>query len=153
MKKANRLIAVGAICVFVISLAACAPQQGGSDSSATTEASPASIVGYHEAVGSEVDMSLGMSFASCGQASPCHEGYEQIVEESEAMWEGIGQIGEANPHASHASNAYECADCHSETGDPVNQCNTCHDFESPDGWQDPDPSTSVYGVAATESLY
>ena len=82
------------------------------------------------------------------------------------MWEGIGQIREANPHASHASNAYQCADCHRETGDPINQCadcrretedpvnqrNRCHEFASPDGWIKPDANT-VYGVTATESQY
>lgn len=163
MKKTNRIVLAGLVCVLALSLVACASSESkeGNDSdggdsttlSDTGNATALSVAGYHDALNVDVDLSQGISWASCGLASPCHEGYDQVVEKTEGMWEGIGQIGSANPHASHASNAFDCTDCHSETEDPVNQCNACHDFESPEGWQNPDPGTTLNGVAESEGKY
>ena len=73
---------------------------------------------------------------------------------TDAMWKGIGQITDANPHAAHGTNAFECTDCHVLTSGPqTNECNECHDFETPTGWSEKSYTTTIYGVTGTEPLY
>ena len=124
------------------------------DSTATV--AEASVLGQHAALG--VDLAgLGIeevSVASCVDGG-CHGGsYQAVREKTDAMWEGVGQIGAANPHDGHGSSGYVCGDCHTLSAGPsVNQCNGCHNFASPEGWEDKDPMTTQYGATATVPLY
>ncbi len=128
--------------------------QGGSAGGSQSDgalSSESALVAYHEAVGFDITGLEEVSAATCGDK--CHDGIEGIVESTEGYWEGIGQIGSGNPHASHTSSSYECTDCHAVDGEQVNRCNQCHDYESPEDWVDPDPTTTPYGKTATEPLY
>ncbi len=137
--------------VFVVS--ACTndtPEPTPAPESAPVEATEHALLTTHAALGQDLSGIDTISWATCGS---CHGGYEGIVKDTEAFWAGTGQITAANPHASHASAAYACDMCHSFTAEPINQCNQCHGFDSPAGWLDPDPTTTVYGVGQTEPMF
>lgn len=90
-----------------------------------------------------------VSIETC--TSTCHGGsWDSVVDKTDALWAGFGQIPDANPHYAHATNAFECSDCHSLTDTSVNQCNGCHNFETPSTWIDKDPTTTIYGITADE---
>lgn len=117
----------------------------------TSEAVPMSLLEAHEAVGQDISgIVTEVSWQTC---EPCHGDYKAIRAATEDMWEGIGQITDANPHSSHGSNAIECVDCHKLNEPQVNVCNQCHEFTTPAGWVDMDPQTTVFGVSATVAPY
>lgn len=164
MKK-KKLIIVALTCSLCVVLAGiaygCAPVQQNADSSgnaslstARGDVAPDSLVAYHEALGQDFSAVTDVSVASCTSQSACHSGnWEHIVEQTDELWEGFGQIPAANPHYAHATNGFACVDCHSLEGQSVNQCNGCHNFASPSTWIDKDPLTTTYGPAVNESLY
>ncbi len=146
-----------ALCAFVVVGAGCASPElsdtGNAGDSSAIEYSDDSIIAAHEQRGTDLSALEEVSIESC-TANGCHGGsWEALVEENEAMWKGIGQISDANPHAAHASNAYECADCHSLGGTSVNQCNGCHVFPSPDSWTDKDKTTATDGPTNDAPVY
>lgn len=128
---------------------------GASGSSAMSgEAAEGSLIAYHEGLGQDFSGVSEVSVSSCASEAACHDGsWDAVVEETDALWEGVGQIPDANPHHSHATNGFECSDCHSLAGTSVNQCNGCHNFETPDGWDEKDPTTTIYGAAEDEPLF
>ena len=153
----NKSILAGAIALSlalgVFSLAACSPQP---EDSAQPEISytQESLIGQHKARGTEIANLAEVSIESC-TGTGCHGGsYDAVIEETEAIWEGLGQIPDANPHNAHATNGFVCQNCHTLADGPsINQCNGCHAFESPDGWEDKDPTTTVFGLVNDEPLY
>lgn len=61
----------------------------------------------------------------CGR---CHD--MASVVESTQNWGGVAGV---NPHQSHAG-AVQCQNCHSVHGTSNMWCNTCHDWQVPQGW-------------------
>lgn len=157
MKK--KLVAISAtVAVLCLGAIGCAPQTDmastGEDASPKVEYSDDSVLAYHEALGQDLSFIEQPSATSCTSDTACHKGsWESVVESTEGMFAGFGQIPDANPHESHATNAFECGDCHSMTGSSVNQCNGCHNFDTPEGWTDKDPATTCYGIATEEPQY
>ena len=115
------------------------------DISASPDAS-GGLVAMHETLGVDISSITDISYDTCGT---CHGDYQTIRARTEAIWPGIGQISDANPHTAHASNSLACSDCHSLTSEQVNVCNQCHDFEDPSGWVDMDSTTTAYGLTNT----
>lgn len=139
--------------VFALSAFAFAGCSPSGSSSSATEASEDSLIAYHEALGKDFSNVTEVSASTCTSEAACHDGsWDAVVKETEAMWEGVGQISDANPHDSHAASGYQCADCHSLEGTSVNQCNGCHNFDTPATWDEKDPATTVNGVATEEAL-
>ncbi len=64
--------------------------------------------------------------------SGCHD-WEAVVTATQ-NWGG--EVG-VNPHNSHQGEAIDCSNCHAAHGTSYMYCNTCHDYEVPDGWQQP----------------
>lgn len=64
--------------------------------------------------------------------SGCHS-----VDEIVAATENWGGQTGVNPHRSHQGTAIDCSNCHSAHGESYLYCNTCHDYELPDGWNNP----------------
>lgn len=67
----------------------------------------------------------------CAQAG-CHD-WEAAVA---ATQDWGGQAG-VNPHRSHQGEAIDCSNCHGVHDTSQMYCNTCHNWETPDGWLDP----------------
>lgn len=155
----------GIVCVLAIglgSLSACAPndaarsQQNESmeTAAAVENAAPGSVIAYHSSLNLNTDSMTEVSVETCASQAACHSGsWDSVIESTEDMWEGIGQISAANPHASHGTSGFTCESCHSLTGANVNQCNGCHAFETPEGWVDKDPATTAYGLTKDAPLY
>lgn len=157
MGKTRTFAALIMLACGLASMTACTPQNqepSASEATASTSYAENSLAGQHEARGTDISNLADVSVETC-TATGCHGGsWDAVVEETDAIWEGLGQIGEANPHAAHATNGYACSDCHSLfDGASVNQCNGCHAFETPDGWEDKDPTSTVYGLTQEEPLY
>lgn len=155
MKKKIGIIAVScALALGMCGVAACTPSESSSGSDGSSaESSEDSLIQMHEDMGNDISDITEVSVENCTN-DDCHGGsYDEIVAATEDMWEGVGQIGEANPHDAHGTNGYVCEDCHSLTGTSINQCNGCHDFESPEGWEDKDSTTTVDGLVVDEPLY
>ena len=155
MKKRFAILAVTA-CTFALTFAAagCAPSADSpSDANESRNYTADSLIAQHESISIDIASLTEVSVAAC-TGSGCHGGsWEALAAENEGMWEGIGQIPDANPHSSHASNAYECADCHSLESASTNQCNQCHVFETPEGWNEIDKTTTIYGPANNEPTF
>lgn len=156
-KKLAACATTASLILGCAALAACSPATPEeSSSSSTTTASYASdsMMGQHEARGTDITNLTEVSAESC-TGSGCHGGsYASVREKTEGYWEGVGQIGEANPHDGHGSSGYACENCHSlSEGASVNQCNGCHNFKSPEGWTDKPADTTQYGVVNDEALY
>lgn len=64
--------------------------------------------------------------------SGCHD-FDQVIE---ATQDWGGEVG-VNPHESHQGYAIDCSNCHVEHGQSIMYCNTCHDYEVPQGWAEP----------------
>ena len=62
----------------------------------------------------------------------CHD-WDEVV----AATEDWGGRTGANPHKSHQGEAIDCSDCHSVHGQSNMYCNTCHNWEVPQGWTSP----------------
>jgi len=138
-------------------LVACAPQTSTtSDETDTAVEAFAgdSTIGYHQALVADLSVFTDVSLETCTTTPGCHDGgIEALRMATDGFWEGIGQIGSANPHFAHASNAYECRNCHTLSEGPrINQCNGCHNFDSPVGWMDKDSTTTTFGIATEEPL-
>lgn len=138
--------AVFVLCA-VFGLMACSPSTGatGDGEGSAVECSEGSVIAYHEALGQDTSVFTEVSWSTCATEAVCHGSMDEVIEETEAMFAGIGQIPAANPHLAHASNAFECSDCHSLTGTSVLMCNECHNFELPSDWVGKDPRTTTYG--------
>lgn len=148
MRSALLAVCVAGACTALASSVGFA-QSSSPESSA--EAAEGSLVAYHESIGLDISGLTEVSYEAC---SECHGDVDEIRAETEDMWAGIGQISDANPHASHASNAFECTDCHVMTESAqVNVCNQCHEFVSPEGWTDMDPKTTIYGMTGLKAPY
>ena len=158
MSAASKKISIAAAIVLLVgcmALVACTSSSSdeGSSSTTTVEYSEDSLIQLHEDLGSDISDVTEVSASTCTQDS-CHGGsFDEVREETDAYWEGIGQITDANPHASHASAGFDCDNCHSLTGTSTNVCNQCHDFDTPEGWVDKDATTSPYGLVTEEPLY
>lgn len=144
------LFVVASLCLFAWS--------GGASAEAPDTAgqtySEDSLYAFHDALGLDWSEMTEVSAASCTSNSACHGGsWDSVVESTVDRFEGIGQIPAANPHKAHATNAYECADCHSLSGTSKLTCNTCHNFELPEGWDAMDPRTTVYGPSSEKAPY
>lgn len=159
MKKTRLLIAaIAALAVAGALTVACSKTP-----EPTPEPDPTPVADYstgvyasHLALGLEAIKDVTeVSIASCTSSPACHGGsWDAIVAKTASMWPARGQITEANPHESHASSAFECADCHALSGASVLTCWQCHEyFELPDGWEGKDPTTTIYGNTATEPMY
>ncbi len=61
--------------------------------------------------------------------SGCHN-WSDVVAATEDWG---GQPG-VNPHLSHQGEAIDCSNCHSAHGQSNMYCNTCHDYQVPEGW-------------------
>ncbi len=147
--KAMAAIAAAALCVLCIGCSSSPSSEGGLDSTSAGDAAEGSLVAVHEAIGQDIS---NLTEASIEQCSSCHD-WEETVEQTDALWAGLGQISDANPHYSHATNAFVCGDCHRMSEAQVNVCNQCHIFESPDGWLEKDKTTTNYGIRETEPQY
>lgn len=64
--------------------------------------------------------------------SGCHD----FQEVKAATQDWGGQAG-VNPHSSHQGEAIDCSNCHVAHGTSYMYCNTCHDYEVPEGWSNP----------------
>lgn len=64
--------------------------------------------------------------------SGCHD-FEGVV----AITRNWGGEEGVNPHDSHQGYAIDCSNCHVEHGQSIMYCNTCHDYEVPEGWAEP----------------
>lgn len=149
-KKAIVLAIVAAMALGALGISACS--SGGasqSGSAANGDYSDVSLIATHEALGQDISGVTEVSAATCGE---CHGSWDEIVDKTDGLWEGVGQISAGNPHKSHAASGYECSDCHSLTGTSINQCDGCHNFDTPDGWENKDPETTASGVATEEPL-
>ena len=125
--------------------------EGEASEGEASEVTPMSLFEVHEAAGQDISgIVTEVSWQTC---EPCHGDYNAIRAATEDMWEGIGQITDANPHSSHGSNAIECVDCHQLDTPQVNVCNQCHEFDTPAGWVDMDPQTTIFGVSATAAPF
>lgn len=148
-KASARLIALTSTFVLcaVFALAACSPstELAGESESAAVEYSEGSVIAYHEALGKDTSTFTEVSWSTCATEAACHGSMDEVIEETEDMFEGTGQIPAANPHFAHASNAFECSDCHSLTSASTLMCNECHNFELPSEWVGKDPRTTIYG--------
>lgn len=67
----------------------------------------------------------------------CHDMAEVV--ESTRNWGGQDGV---NPHDSHQGYALDCSSCHAAHGQSYMYCNTCHDFEVPQGWAEPASSAA-----------
>lgn len=61
----------------------------------------------------------------------CHD-YTEVTASTE-NWGGESGV---NPHSSHQGEL-ECTNCHNAHGTSTLYCNTCHNWELPDGWENP----------------
>lgn len=84
----------------------------------------------------------------------CHD-FEEVV----AATENWGGEAGANPHDSHQGYALDCSSCHTAHGQSYMYCNTCHDYEVPEGWAAPaksEPAAAAgmgpVGAASGESV-
>ena len=163
MKKKLLTLALAAtMALGALALAACSPDaadEGAAGGDAATAvagpetATEDSLYAYHTALNQDWSNVAEVSVATCTSEPACHGGsWDEVVAETEAMWEGVGQITDANPHSAHAFSGYTCESCHSLYETNINQCNGCHNFDSPANWIDKDPMTTVYGVATEEPL-
>ncbi len=59
----------------------------------------------------------------------CHDLDELVA--ATADWGGEPGV---NPHDSHQGRAIDCSNCHGVHGESVMYCNTCHDYQVPEGW-------------------
>lgn len=82
------------------------------------------------------------SDANMCATSGCHD-----LEEVAAATENWGGEEGVNPHDSHQGYGLDCSSCHTAHGQSYLYCNTCHDFEVPEGWAVP-TSTTAAGTAA-----
>lgn len=87
--------------------------------------------GYLETVGVRSDQAM------CAK-SDCHN-FDEIVLATQ-NWGGEEGV---NPHDSHQGYGLDCSSCHSAHGQSMMYCNTCHDFEVPDGWAEPVKTVSA----------
>lgn len=81
--------------------------------------------GYLTTVGVRADKGM------CA-TSGCHDMDEVVA----ATQDWGGQVG-VNPHDSHQGYALDCSSCHTAHGQSIMYCNTCHDYEVPEGWTEP----------------
>ncbi len=68
----------------------------------------------------------------------CHD-FDEVVAATE-NWGGEAGV---NPHDSHQGYAIDCSNCHVVHGQSVMYCNTCHDYEVPEGWAAPAKSADA----------
>ncbi len=164
MKKRS-IVTCGIIgAVFALALVACASENvsdnsgnaisGENETDISIIAVDGSVLAQHQARGIDLGDITEVSVASCAESS-CHGGsWEAVVAKTENMWEGVGQIGEANPHEAHGSAGFTCDNCHVFSASAsINQCNQCHAFATPEGWVDKDPTTTQYGLITELPLY
>lgn len=94
-----------------------------------------------------VHQGVSMGYSTCAQQN-CHD-FESVVATT-SDWGGETGV---NPHYSHqfyadenssgflaqnpAAYAMDCSYCHSSHGTSRLWCNSCHDFEVPEGWTSP----------------
>lgn len=78
------------------------------------------------------------SDANMCTGSGCHN-FDQVVSTTEDWG---GEIG-VNPHNSHQGYALDCSSCHTVHGQSIMYCNTCHDYEVPEGWMTPTQSEPI----------
>jgi hypothetical protein len=151
MKKKQIIISTVVVGALALACFGCTPKQS---SVSSVDYSSDSLTAYHTKLGLNYSTVTEVSVASCTNGSGCHKGsWDSVVKSTDAMWAGICQVGAANPHYSHVTNAIKCSDCHSLTATSTLVCNQCHVFDLPDGWVEPDKTTTNYGVTATESKY
>lgn len=62
----------------------------------------------------------------------CHD-FDEVVAATQ-NWGGEEGV---NPHESHQGRAIDCSNCHGVHGESVMYCNTCHEYEVPEGWVSP----------------
>lgn len=62
----------------------------------------------------------------------CHD-FEGVVAATQD-WGGEEGV---NPHESHQGYQLDCSSCHSAHGQSMMYCNTCHDYQVPEGWAAP----------------
>lgn len=62
----------------------------------------------------------------------CHD-----LDEVAAATENWGGEEGVNPHDSHQGYGLDCSSCHTAHGQSYMYCNTCHDYEVPEGWAAP----------------
>ncbi len=65
-------------------------------------------------------------------ANGCHD-FDEVVAATE-NWGGQEGV---NPHESHQGHAIDCSNCHGVHQQSVMYCNTCLDYEVPEGWAQP----------------
>ena len=75
----------------------------------------------------------------------CHD-FDEVAAATED-WGGKAGV---NPHDSHQGYALDCSSCHTAHGQSYMYCNTCHDYEVPDGWAVPVKSEPA-GMTASGS--
>lgn len=104
--------------------------------------SPDSLYAFHaDGLGLDFSTIDEVSYNTC-VASGCHGAWEDVVASTDALFERLGQISDGNPHYAHATNAYACGDCHGLTTASELVCNKCHIFAVPEGWTEPDKTTT-----------
>ncbi len=140
-------------CVTMMGLGACSTPMAttgeGSDEGGAVEQveyTDDSLIAKHMAFNQDLTALVEKpSPTSCTQDTMCHGGsWDKVVEDTENYYNGENFSVVANPHAAHATNGFECEDCHSLTGTSVARCNSCHEFKVPDGWIVPDFVTSLW---------
>ncbi|MDO4291436.1 MAG: cytochrome c3 family protein [Eggerthellaceae bacterium] len=91
------------------------------------------ITGNYEVDENGMIATVGVrSDAAMCATSGCHDWPETV-----AATENWGGEAGVNPHESHQGYALDCSSCHTEHGASIMYCNTCHDYEVPDGWTAP----------------
>lgn len=93
--------------------------------------------GYLTTVGVRADQAM------CATPN-CHN-----ISEVVAATENWGGQQGVNPHDSHQGYALDCSSCHTAHGQSYMYCNTCHDYEVPEGWAEP---TSSAPASLTEQI-
>lgn len=127
------LIAIALVTV----LAACSSGSGESSSEgADTSAAGDYAVGSMMAVHAEgvIDPAKEYTKKDC---LSCHS--RESIDAATADYNGEAGV---NPHAAHTE-AYDCMTCHSIEGVSSLKCNACHDFEIPEGWENPPRESNV----------
>lgn len=120
------LCCVAALALSALVLAACtnAGTSASEESIATVEAG--SLLAIH------TNGQLNSGDYTARECLGCHDRTDL-----EEATDGYGGEVSVNPHAAHEP-AGTCTDCHSVSGVSVIKCNSCHAWEVPKSWSEPE---------------
>ena len=117
-------VAILALSLFALS--ACAGQETSASEPTAAAAEPGSLLAIH------TNGQLEAGDYTPKTCLGCHNRTEL-----NASTEGYGGDTGTNPHSAHEP-AGTCTDCHSVSGQSTIKCNSCHAWEVPEGWTEPE---------------